>query len=72
MEIFFALQCEGLFICIPIMLHERHFSYAIKYKELPMMHFQLAGSGVMSAFYPHESELSRRVKQLIRAAVVVN
>ncbi|EOP1391887.1 hypothetical protein ACM2TK_21110, partial [Escherichia coli] len=26
-----------------------------------MMHFQLAGSGVMSAFYPHESELSRRV-----------
>ncbi|WP_141069488.1 hypothetical protein [Escherichia coli] len=21
-----------------------------------MMHFQLAGSGVMSAFYPHESE----------------
>ncbi|MGK6930246.1 hypothetical protein I8X65_00010760 [Escherichia coli] len=32
-----------------------------------MMHFQLAGS-VMSAFYPHESELSRRVKQLIRAA----
>ena len=33
-----------------------------------MMHFQLAGSGVMSAFYPHESELSRRVKQLIRAA----
>ncbi|HHW6308779.1 TPA: hypothetical protein ACU2KJ_004986, partial [Escherichia coli] len=22
-----------------------------------MMHFQLAGSGVMSAFYPHESEL---------------
>ncbi|EPF7168399.1 hypothetical protein ACSTVK_004901, partial [Escherichia coli] len=23
-----------------------------------MMHFQLAGSGVMSAFYPHESELS--------------
>ncbi|ENW5372887.1 TPA: hypothetical protein ACHK0B_004442, partial [Escherichia coli] len=24
-----------------------------------MMHFQLAGSGVMSAFYPHESELSR-------------
>ena len=25
-------------------------------------------SGVMSAFYPHESELSRRVKQLIRAA----
>lgn len=31
------------------------------------MHFQLAGSGVMSAFYPHESELSRRVKQLIRA-----
>lgn len=32
------------------------------------MHFQLAGSGVMSAFYPHESELSRRVKQLIRAA----
>ncbi|EPC2435608.1 hypothetical protein ACRX71_001631, partial [Escherichia coli] len=21
------------------------------------MHFQLAGSGVMSAFYPHESEL---------------
>ncbi|HGU7839895.1 TPA: hypothetical protein ACNBHH_000105 [Escherichia coli] len=33
-----------------------------------MMHFQLVGSGVMSAFYPHESELSRRVKQLIRAA----
>ncbi|GEG29419.1 phage regulatory protein CIII [Escherichia coli O145:H28] len=33
-----------------------------------MMHFQFAGSGVMSAFYPHESELSRRVKQLIRAA----
>lgn len=33
-----------------------------------MMHFQLAGSGVMSAFYPHESELSRRFKQLIRAA----
>ncbi|EEW0764073.1 hypothetical protein D0720_002086 [Escherichia albertii] len=33
-----------------------------------MMHFQLAGSGVMSAFYLHESELSRRVKQLIRAA----
>ncbi|OYJ41123.1 hypothetical protein CI736_17340 [Shigella boydii] len=68
MEIFFALQCEGFFICIPITLQLRRFRYAIKQKELPMMHFQLAGSGVMSAFYPHESELSRRVKQLIRAA----
>ncbi|MBW1521029.1 hypothetical protein B6V69_13235 [Escherichia coli] len=68
MEIFFALQCEGLFICIPITLQLRRFRYAIKQKELPMMHFQFAGSGVMSAFYPHESELSRRVKQLIRAA----
>lgn len=44
------------------------FSLCNQIKELPMMHFQLAGSGVMSAFYPHESELSRRVKQLIRAA----
>ncbi|MFS3259607.1 hypothetical protein ACK6R6_11235 [Escherichia coli] len=33
-----------------------------------MNEYILAGSGVMSAFYPHESELSRRVKQLIRAA----
>ncbi|HAK3429693.1 TPA: hypothetical protein ACJGUQ_001330 [Salmonella enterica subsp. enterica serovar Ball] len=33
-----------------------------------MMQLSYAGSGVMSAFYPHESELSRRVKQLIRAA----
>ncbi|EFI4316335.1 protease FtsH-inhibitory lysogeny factor CIII, partial [Escherichia coli] len=23
MEIFFALQCEGFFICIPITLHSR-------------------------------------------------
>ncbi|EES0519466.1 hypothetical protein FYL46_004449 [Escherichia coli] len=29
---------------------------------------KLIGEDVMSAFYPHESELSRRVKQLIRAA----
>ncbi|EDS7168087.1 hypothetical protein R991_004516 [Salmonella enterica] len=32
-----------------------------------MMHFQLAGSGVMSAFYPAESELSKRVRRLIRS-----
>ena len=33
-----------------------------------MMQLSLAGSGVMSAYYPPESELSRRVKQLIKAA----
>ncbi|MGP6135243.1 hypothetical protein [Enterobacter chuandaensis] len=33
-----------------------------------MMHYSLAGSGVMSAFYPAESELSKRVRRLIRAA----
>ncbi|WP_142984816.1 protease FtsH-inhibitory lysogeny factor CIII [Atlantibacter hermannii] len=35
-----------------------------------MMHLQLAGSGVMSAFYPPESELHRKVRQLIRAAML--
>lgn len=33
-----------------------------------MMQYRLAGSGVMSAYYPHESELERKVKQLIKAA----
>lgn len=33
-----------------------------------MMQLKLAGSGVMSAYYPHESELERKVKQLIKAA----
>ncbi|MCO9786966.1 hypothetical protein KU397_24695, partial [Salmonella enterica subsp. enterica serovar Kentucky] len=30
-----------------------------------MMQLSLAGSGVMSAFYPAESELSKRVRRLI-------
>ncbi|WP_458044126.1 hypothetical protein [Phytobacter sp. AG2a] len=33
-----------------------------------MMHLRLAGSGVMSAYYPPESELQRRVRRLIKAA----
>lgn len=33
-----------------------------------MMQLQLAGSGVMSANYPPESELSRKVRRLIKAA----
>ncbi|RKQ38360.1 hypothetical protein [Enterobacter sp. R1(2018)] len=33
-----------------------------------MMQLSLAGSGVMSAFYPAESELTKRVRRLIRAA----
>ncbi|NIG74988.1 hypothetical protein F3J34_15470 [Klebsiella sp. Ap-873] len=33
-----------------------------------MMQFSLAGGGVMSAYYPPESELSRRFKQIIKAA----
>lgn len=33
-----------------------------------MMQYRLAGSGVMSAYYPHESELERKFKQLIKAA----
>ncbi len=38
-----------------------------KHKELPMMQLSFAGSGVMSAFYPAESELSKRVRRLIRS-----
>jgi len=34
-----------------------------------MMQLSLAGSGVMSAYYPPESELHRKVRQLIRAAM---
>ena len=34
-----------------------------------MTNYVLAGSGVMSAYYPPESELSRRVKQLIKSAI---
>lgn len=33
-----------------------------------MMQLQHAGSGVMSAYYPPESELSRRFKQIVKAA----
>jgi hypothetical protein len=33
-----------------------------------MMQLSLSGSGVMSAYYPPESELSRRFKQIIKAA----
>lgn len=33
-----------------------------------MTKYSLAGCGVMSAYYPHESELERKVKQLIKAA----
>lgn len=32
-----------------------------------MMQLSYAGSGVMSAFYPAESELSKRIRRLIRA-----
>jgi hypothetical protein len=32
------------------------------------MMYAIAGSGVMSAFYPAESELSKRVRRLIRSA----
>ncbi|EBP3378745.1 hypothetical protein PU48_23180 [Escherichia coli] len=52
MEIFFALQCEGLFICIPIMLHQRHFRYAIKQKEHPMQQFAIAGAASVRPFNP--------------------
>lgn len=33
-----------------------------------MMQLSLAGSGVMSAYFPAESELSKRVRRLILAA----
>ncbi|EMF5696131.1 hypothetical protein V3954_004601 [Enterobacter roggenkampii] len=33
-----------------------------------MMQLSLAGSGVVSAHHPTESELSKRVRRLIRAA----
>lgn len=33
-----------------------------------MMQLSLSGSGVMSAYFPAESELSKRVRRLIRAA----
>ncbi|GEM_PF-515306 len=39
-------------------------------RTYPMMHLQFAGSGVMSAYYPPESELHRKVRQLIRAAML--
>ncbi|EPK1346673.1 hypothetical protein OGQ49_004643 [Enterobacter hormaechei] len=32
-----------------------------------MMHLSLSGGGIMSAYYPSESELSKRVRRLIRA-----
>ncbi|RIF83201.1 FMN/FAD transporter, partial [Shigella flexneri] len=50
MEIFFALQCEGLFICIPITLHSRRFRYAIKQKEHPMQQFAIAGAASVRPF----------------------
>ncbi|WP_312773303.1 hypothetical protein [Atlantibacter hermannii] len=31
--------------------------------------YLISGSGVMSAYYPPESELHRKVRQLIRAAM---
>lgn len=34
-----------------------------------MTNYVLAGSGVMSAYYPPESELQRRVRRLIKAAM---
>lgn len=45
------------------------YRYAITHNIMnqPMMQLSLAGSGVMSAFYPAESELSKRVRRLIRA-----
>ncbi|MWD18029.1 hypothetical protein GQE87_10770 [Escherichia coli] len=52
MEIFFALQCEGLFICIPITLHSRRFRYAIKQKEHPMQQFAIAGAASVRPFNP--------------------
>ncbi|EFQ8887929.1 protease FtsH-inhibitory lysogeny factor CIII, partial [Escherichia coli] len=51
MEIFFALQCEGLFICIPITLHSRRFSLCIN-KEHTM---QYAIAGWPVAGCPSES-----------------
>lgn len=33
-----------------------------------MMHLSLSGGGIMSAYYQPESELSKRVRRLIRAA----
>lgn len=33
-----------------------------------MMHLSLSGGGIMSAYYPSESELYKRVRRLIRAA----
>ncbi|EAQ3194462.1 hypothetical protein E4X64_13265 [Salmonella enterica] len=52
MEIFFALRCEGLFICIPITLHSRRFRYAIKQKEHPMQQFAIAGAASVRPFNP--------------------
>nr|DAM64815.1 MAG TPA: CIII protein family protein [Caudoviricetes sp.] len=48
----------------------RVFRYANTHqRKLPMMQYSLAGSGVMSAYYPPESELHRKVRQLIHAAM---
>ncbi|EOG5419303.1 hypothetical protein [Cronobacter malonaticus] len=33
-----------------------------------MMQLSLSGGGIMSAYYPTESELSKRFRRLIRAA----
>ncbi|EFH6999563.1 hypothetical protein GQE75_17255 [Escherichia coli] len=52
MEIFFALRCEGFFICIPITLHSRRFRYAIKQKEHPMQQFAIAGAASVRPFNP--------------------
>ncbi|MIA51832.1 hypothetical protein D9I87_27850 [Escherichia coli] len=52
MEIFFSLQCEGFFICIPITLHSRRFRYAIKQKEHPMQQFAIAGAASVRPFNP--------------------
>lgn len=32
-----------------------------------MMHLSLSGGGIMSAYYPAESELTKRIRRLIRA-----
>ncbi|KGB12037.1 regulatory CIII domain protein [Enterobacter cloacae] len=45
------------------------YRYAITHNiRNPTMTFAIAGGAVVSAYYPTESELSKRVRRLIRAA----
>nr|DAG71059.1 MAG TPA: CIII protein family protein [Caudoviricetes sp.] len=60
---------EAIFLTV-YQCAQRTQRYAITHniRNTTMMQLSLSGGGIMSAYYPSESELSKRVRRLIRAA----